>query len=104
MMTFDGEYLPSVKAIRRTFTLALTISETLTIQISDLENLGQGQSVQRSQWSHSTAESNLYKSHSPHFYASSTRFEIYKRVDLKHLGQGHAEFVMMPCESKCQRL
>ena len=51
----------SVKVIRCIFVIALTVSEILMFQMSDLENLGQDHGVQQSQWSHSIANINLYK-------------------------------------------
>ena len=44
-------------------TLALTVSEVITFQMFDFENLDQGQGLQHSQWFHSMANVNVYKSH-----------------------------------------
>ena len=43
-------------------------------EMFDHENLGQGHGVQNSQWSRSMADISVYKSHKPHFCASSHRF------------------------------
>ena len=57
----------------------------------DLENLGQGHTVQRSPWSHSLANTNLYQSRTWAFFASSGRFPdlISKFVNLKNADQDH---------------
>ena len=51
-----------------------------------LENEGQGHGVKHSQWFHSIANINLYKSHTLAFFASSRRFRdinISKFVSVK---------------------
>ena len=45
------------------FVISLTVSEILTFQICDHENLGQGHEVQRLQWYRSISDISLYKSH-----------------------------------------
>ena len=57
------QILMSIKLTMRIFALALTVSETLTLQMIDLDNLDQGHRVQ-----HSVANINLYKSHSTRIF------------------------------------
>ena len=45
------------------FAIALTVSEILTFQICDLQNLGQDHEVQHSQWSDLMAKINFYNTH-----------------------------------------
>ena len=62
-------------------TLALTVSEIITIQMFDFENLDHGQGLQHSQWFHSMTNVNVYKSHNWAFLASSHNFSMRLHVD-----------------------
>ena len=77
MWPFDGEYQPRQGTYVAFSAIALTVSEILTFQICDLENLGQGHTGQHSQWSHSMANINLYKCHTTSFSLALTVFEIF---------------------------
>ena len=63
----------SVQVIRRIVTVALTVSDILTFQIRDLENLFQDNEIQHLQWSQSSANMNLDKSRYGAFVTSSRR-------------------------------
>ena len=52
----------SIKVTIHIFALALTVSETLTFKMLDLDNLGQVQNVQHLPWPHSLKYQRLYKS------------------------------------------
>ena len=56
MKPFDGEYQHLLNVILMRFWLALTCFEILTFEIFYLKDLGQGNSVQHSQWSQSMAK------------------------------------------------
>ena len=53
----------STNVVRLVFATVLTVIDILMSQICELENLGQGREVQRSQRSYAMAKISLYKSH-----------------------------------------
>ena len=71
------------------FVIALTVSEILTFQMCDLENLGQGDGVQHSQWSHSMSTS--LKVVLEHFSLAVTVliYLYFKIRNVENIGQGH---------------
>ena len=87
--------LTSVKVIWRIFAIALTVSDIVIFLICDLENLGPDYGVQHSQWTHSTANINIYKSHtwalfvSTHWQSLFSRYSYFKMCDLDNIGQVH---------------
>ena len=59
------------------FVITLIVFKILTLHICDIENFGQGHSVQRSQWSSSITNINFYKSHAWACLLALTVFEIF---------------------------
>ena len=55
--------------------LALTVFEILRTEIFDLEEVGQSHKAQFSQWRHSMANIEIYKSHITQYCANSHRFQ-----------------------------
>ena len=75
MVPFDGDYQPQQKSYECIFTISHTVSEILTFQICDLENLSQGHIIQHLQLAHLMANINLYKNRTCAVFACSHRFQ-----------------------------
>ena len=86
------------------FVRALIVSQILTFQILDLENVGKYRRVQHSQWHHSVTNINLYESRSMHFYASIHRFRDVKVWNVwpgKRMSRSRSTtFAMAPVDGK----
>ena len=61
------------------FALALTVSEILTIQNVELENIGQDQRVQHSQWRHSALNVKIYEGHVLYYFLFLRRYDLCER-------------------------
>ena len=85
------------------FALAFTVSEILTFNFF-LENWGQGNAEQRSQWWHSMANIKRYKYPMTHFFPGTRRFRDindYKCWPWKITPRSQSKtFVMIPFDGK----
>ena len=85
-----------MKVIARICTLALTVSE-----ISSLKCLTLKIYVKVTEWSHSRANINLYKSHTEHFLLTLTVFKILSfQFYLENISHGRVQFALTPSDGK----
>ena len=92
-MTFNGKYQSLEKSRCAFLQQSLTVSDMFTIQMFDLENVGQGHQVQHSQRCRSMANAKLYKSQIRIIMLALTVWQILKfeMFDLENLG--HVQWV-----------
>ena len=74
MISFDGKYQNLLKNTLHISALALTMCVTVTLKMSDIQNLGKRHGVQQAQLLQLIANIDLYKSRGAHICANSHNF------------------------------